>query len=477
MSGPLEPPLRIVQVTKHQVGGGAERVAASLHEGMIARGHRSWMAVRRPRGDDPTILRIPARRSGLAHRGQRRLRRVADLIGPRGSGQVRESIGDALRAATAPRRAIARARGREWFDYPGTASIPGLPPEAPDIVHLHNLHGDHFDLRQLAPMSQRLPVAMTLHDEWTFTGHCAYGIDCERWRFGCGSCPDLRRYPAIARDGTRANWKAKRAIYERASVYVSTPSRWLMDRAQASMLAAGAAGWRVIHNGVDRAVFRPADRAAARARLGLPPEPVILLFTANQARSSPYKDWRTIRHAAGRAARLFTSRPILCVALGEDGPSERFDNGELRFLPYREDRAEVAAFYAAADLYLHAARAENFPTTILEAMSSGLPVVATAVGGIPEQIRSLTGITGAWAGAASGIDVATGVLVEPGDAEAMAVATASLLGDDGLRANLGTNAAADAGQRFDLERQLDATLDWYRSVIADRAARHASSGS
>ena len=73
-------------------------------------------------------------------------------------------------------------------------------------------------------------------------------------------------------------------------------------------------------------------------------------------------------------------------------------------------------FYQAADLYLHAAKAENLPTTILEALASGLPVVATAVGGIPEEVRSLAGAPGAWSGEGHPRDEATGVLVAPGDA-------------------------------------------------------------
>ncbi len=132
----------------------------------------------------------------------------------------------------------------------------------------------------------------------------------------------------------------------------------------------------------------------------------------------------------------------------------------------------MAAYYQAADVYLHAARAENLATTILEALATGLPVVATAVGGIPEEVRSLAGAPGAWNGPAIGADEATGVLVAPGDAAGMSAAAAAILGDDALRARLGANAARDAAERFDLERQLDDTIDWYREIIADWRDRH-----
>ena len=461
----VDRPLGVVQVTKvARGGGGAERVAMSLHRGLLDRGHRSWMATTTRDRDDPTLLTIPKRGKRRASLASRTLSRAGRFVGrhgrPRGVARTVE------RALTAPGAFIAEERGREVFDFPGTSRIPRLPPEPPDLVHLHNIHGRYFDLRQLAPMSHRLPVVMTLHDEWTFTGHCAYGLYGDRWRTGCGSCPDLDVYPAIRRDATRANLRAKAGIYARSRLHVSTPSQWLMDRARDSVLAPGVVDWRVIHNGVDRSIFRPGDRLEARARLEIPAEPFVLLFTANLARRSPFKDWDTVSEAAERVAAAVDDRPVLCLALGDEGPTRRLPNGELRFVPYRSDLAEVASFYRAADVYLHAAKAENFPTTILEAMATGLPVVATAVGGIPEQVRSLAGARGAWAGAADGQGAATGVLVAPGDATAMSEATLAILRDDATRARLGANGAADAAERFDLERQLDETVAWYREVVA-----------
>ena len=282
---------------------------------------RGWP--RRPgTGTIPTLLTIPKRRKRRGNLASRTLRRAGRFAGrharPRELGR---SIERALTTAAAPGPFIADLRGREVFDFPGTSRIPSLPPEPPDLVHLHNLHGRYFDLRQLAPMSHRLPVVMTLHDEWTFTGHCAYALHGDRWRTGCGSCPDLEVYPAIRRDGTRANLRAKADIYARSRLYVSTPSQWLMDRARDSVLARGVVDWRVIHNGVDRTIFRPGDRLEARARLGIPAEPFVLLFTAHQARRSPFKDWETVSDAAERVAAAVDGRPVLCLALGDEGPT------------------------------------------------------------------------------------------------------------------------------------------------------------
>jgi glycosyltransferase involved in cell wall biosynthesis len=458
--------MNILQVSTSDGGGGAHKIAVALQGGLRQRGHGSWMAVGTKTSDNPNVYPIPR---GVGPSPTRLLFDAAALaVGPLvgrvpGSKRTRQ----ALRAPNPIGYARARWTGREYFDYPGSRKILELPPVTPDIVHLHNLHTEYFDLRSLSDLSRAVPVAITLHDEWTYTGHCAYGMDCERWRIGCGECPHLRIYPSVRRDATHENWLAKRAIYEGSRLYVSAPSAWLLDRARESILAAGAASFRVIPNGIDQGVFRPIGHGAARDLLGLPHAPLILLFTANMVSKNKFKDVGTVVAAAERVALQVQDRELLLIALGGKGPARALHNGELRFVPYESDPVRVAAYYQAADVYLHAANADTFPTTILEALSTGTPVVATAVGGIEEEVRSLAGAPGAWAGAGVDRSAATGVLVPAHDPVAMAAATVALMADDELRAQLGRNAAEDAAARFGLAGQLDATLAWYAESIAD----------
>ncbi len=458
--------LDVLQVNYAAMGGGAERVALSLHRGYQRRGIRSWMAVADRNVDDPDIFaipRLPSRAPGwqALRAGSRRLAPIAR------HSPATARMARAIEATSSPTELLHLWQGREHFGYPGSRRILDLPPQRPRIVHCHNLHGGYFDLRSMAPLSRTVPVVMTLHDEWTFTGHCAYTLGCERWRTGCGSCPDLTIYPAIRRDATDANWRVKRDIYARSDLFVTTPSQWLMDRARDSILADAVRGWRVIPNGVDRSIFRPADRVAARERLNLPQESLTLLFAATQARTNMFKDYPTVLAAAHHAAVMLTNETLLLIVLGDSGPAERFGNLEVRYVPYEADLTRVAGYYQAADIYLHGARTETAGLTVLEALASGLPVIATAVGGIVESVRSLAGAPGAWKDAAHPADRATGVLVAPADAEGMGAATASLLGDESLRLALSANAAADAANRFDLERQIDDTLTWYQDILSE----------
>jgi glycosyltransferase involved in cell wall biosynthesis len=458
--------LKILQVSSGLRQGGAERVAVSLHQGLQRRGQSAWMAVGRGKSDDPDVFLIPPKR--LSRPWGTSLRLAADAVTElRGRVPGARRLERALRRAESPEALLDWWRGHEHFDYPGTATIPNLPPEAPDVIHCHNLHGEYFDLRRLGSLSRIAPIVLTLHDEWAFTGHCAGTLGCERWRIGCGSCPDLTIYPAVRRDATDTNWQVKRDIYADSRLYVSAPSKWLLDRARDSILAGGDTRWRVIPNGADQSVFRPGDKAAARVRLDLPGDALILLFAAHDARRNMFKDYGTVALAAQRAAEMLTNSKLVLVVLGDSDPIEQIENLEIRSIPYEGDPQRVAAYYQSADVYVHGAKADTAPLTVVEALATGLPVVATAVGGIPEYVRSLAEVQGAWTGAAESIDQATGVLVAPSDSEGMGTAIATLLQDATMRQRLGANAAVDAVDRFDFDRYVDTTLAWYREILVD----------
>jgi len=174
-----------------------------------------------------------------------------------------------------------------------------------------------------------------------------------------------------------------------------------------------------------------------------------------------------MRAAAAVASQRVYGQRIIFVALGEDAPAERVGQAEVRFVPYQEDPVVVARYYQAADIYLHAALTDTFPNTVLEALACGSPIVATAAGGVVEQVKGLQIPDFALPDPdlnRYSLAKATGVLVPPGDAEAMAVGIERLLNHESLRRDLGVNAARDAESRFSLKRQADAYLAWYQQL-------------
>jgi glycosyltransferase involved in cell wall biosynthesis len=449
--------LRILQVSTADVRGGAEQVAWSLFRAYRARGHASWLAVGEKHTDDPGVHVIP--QDAARHRWARFWTGVAGRLRPAdGSPGPAAALSRLAGAVAQPGRRLDYHRGREDFDFPGTSRLLTLADARPDVVHAHNLHGGYFDLRKLPWLGSEVPLVLTLHDAWLLSGHCAHSFGCERWRTGCGHCPDLTIPPSVPRDETAYNWRRKRAIYSRSRLHVATPSRWLMRRVESSILAAGIQEARVIPNGVDLSLFHPGDRCAARAALGLPQDAVVLVTTGVKIHDNRWKDLRMLREGLVSLAERWQGPPIHLLALGAEGGDEQVGRASLRFVPYERDLSVLATYYRAADAYVHAARTDTFPTAVLEALACGIPVVATSVGGIPEQIE----------------EGRCGFLVPPGDGDALAERLEAVLSDADLRARLGKDGAERARGHFSLERCVTAYLDWYAELVGSAARRTAA---
>jgi glycosyltransferase involved in cell wall biosynthesis len=223
-----------------------------------------------------------------------------------------------------------------------------------------------------------------------------------------------------------------------------------MKQVEQSMLAPAVVEARVIHNGVDLSVFQQADKQAARAALDLPQNLPILLFVGQGTHRNQFKDYATMENALRRFASRSDGQDVLFLCLGEEGTEKSFGKTRIRFVGYQKDLMKVAQFYQAADLYLHAARADTFPNVVLESLACGTPVVATAVGGIPEQIE----------------DGITGFLTPPADPEAMAARIEQILADSELRQGMGAKAAEDAHKRFSLDRQVEEHLVWFADIVS-----------
>lgn len=414
--------MNILLVNSGDAGGGAEQVASELFRSYGATGHDAWFVVGQKRTANPRVVAVD---------------------------------GGSSRAPLARlRRRWGQWRGHENYRAPGSRRVLDTIAAPMDLVHCHNLHGQYFDLPHLAALSNRLPVVLTLHDAWLLSGHCAHSFDCDRWKTGCGKCPDLSIFPAIRRDATAHNWRRKQEILASGRFYVATPSRWLMKKLQQSPAAPTIRDARVIPNGVDLATFRAGYRSVARSLLGIDQAAQVVLFVANQARANPFKDYHTLRAALEMTAGRIAPQKALFICLGERAPAESLGASELRFVPFESDVHRVAAYLQAADVYVHAAKVETFPNTILEASACGTPTVASAVGGIPEQIK----------------DDDNGFLVPPHDPEAIAARLVQLLGDQSLRESMGRRAADTARDRFGAMRMTSDYLAWFDEILAARAA-------
>ncbi len=258
-----------------------------------------------------------------------------------------------------------------------------------------------------------------------------------------------RHFPDVV--SARRRW-ANRLLLGRLAHAVNACSEF-SARALVEREGLGADRVEVIPNGVDLERCHPADDVdAARRALGLDPGARLLVCVA---RFHPVKDHETLVRAFARVA---AARPGTELLLVGDGPerariealaAELAVGSHVRFLGLRDD---VPAILRAADLFVLTSASEAAPLTLLEAMATGLPAVATAVGGVPEILH----------------DGVEGLLVPRADPEAAAAAIEALLGDRARAAAMGRAGRSRVEESYRLENTVAAYGALYERLAAGR---------
>jgi glycosyltransferase involved in cell wall biosynthesis len=185
----------------------------------------------------------------------------------------------------------------------------------------------------------------------------------------------------------------------------------------------------------------------------------VVLMMAADFGANQWRDADTARAVVERIATADTPGEVVVVLIGQD-TTVTAKQGGIRFVPYQVAPADLARYLQAADVYVHPAKADTAPLITLQAMACGTAVVASAVGGIPEQIDHGT----------------TGVLVPPNDAAALAAAVLRLVLDHDFRRLLGCQAADTARDRFDFRACVAAYLGWYEEILARHERYRRQSG-
>jgi glycosyltransferase involved in cell wall biosynthesis len=234
-----------------------------------------------------------------------------------------------------------------------------LSKEKSDLIWFHNIAGGGkwgWSEEMISLARQRSPVIWTLHDMWALgDGEGGY-FDETSVRGGIKGprvqklCMGLGKYPIV----------------------LTAPSKWLAD------LTTEMNEQKCWHlpNPMDFQVYSPRDQAAARRRFGLPKKGVVILAGADSLKDER-KGFDLLLEAWGQGRKGAT-----LALFGRNG-QEREGIVNLGSIDTDEAMADA---YRAADLYVHPARQENAPCTIQESLACGTPVLAFAVGGIPEMV-------------------------------------------------------------------------------------------
>ena len=267
---------------------------------------------------------------------------------------------------------------------------------SPDIIHLHNVHGYYLNIRTLFRYLKTTDIRIiwTLHDCWTFTGHCSHFeyVGCTKWINGCYSCEQLGEYPkSIGKDSSQRNYADKKELFTGfENLTIVTPSQWLKSRVEQSFM--GEYHTVVVPTGIDTGVFHPVaetrsdDNLVFRLRNSLNlRNRNVLLGVANP--------WRTRKGLMQfvNLSKLINERcVIVLVGLNDEQLSSLPDS--IIGIGHTDSAEELAALYSMADIYVNLTLEDTFPTTNLEATACGTPVITYRSGGSAETIDDTCGI-------------------------------------------------------------------------------------
>lgn len=284
---------------------------------------------------------------------------------------------------------------RIWAHYMGLQYASGylstyrliriIKKEKPDIVHLHCINGFFINIYRLINFLKKanIKTVLTLHAEFMYTGNCGHAFDCEKWKTGCGDCPQLwdAAYSYYF-DRTATAWKRmQKAFIGFNSLIVTCVSHWLWDRAMQAPILAGKK-IVTIENGTDtKNIFHPTPFQDLKKTLGITDEKIILHVTAKfTTREDDLKGGRYLF----QLAESLKDENVKIIIVGSDDTNIKICPNMVN-AGRVSDQKVLAQYYSMADLTVITSKRETFSMPSAESLACGTPVVGFMAGG-PETI-------------------------------------------------------------------------------------------
>lgn len=330
--------MKILVISDMLHGGGAAIAANRIADALKSTGHQIIRVVGHTNQDQETVISLPV----LSDIRWRLLRRLSSTAARRRRHQLVEGqIHDLVRR------------------------------HRPDVIHIHNLHYYDLGVRFLRSLPPELPILWTLHDMWSFTGRCAYNGNCALFHSGCDQrCPTPDEYPPLPPEWIHGDWETKKMVIQGQSLlHAVCPSTWLAEQAMSGYWPGDRV--HVIPYPFDVEML-PLMRMDTREEFSLDPDKPVLLFGAMDV-----KDPRKGGPILEQLVNQWDGEPVQCLTFGSGNLN--VENSRVRIVRSGmvDGPEKLRRVYSAADIYLHPALEDNFPNTIVEALSCGCPVICS----------------------------------------------------------------------------------------------------
>lgn len=253
----------------------------------------------------------------------------------------------------------------------------------PDIIHLHNVHGYYLNIEILFDFLRiySRPVIWTLHDCWSFTGHCTHfsRAGCDKWKEGCSKCPQKKEYPAsLFLDNSKNNWILKKQIFSGLNLTIVTVSEWLKKMVSQSFLQNCPV--RTIYNGLDLEVFKPTE-IDFRKEYGIEDKLLILGVANVWTKSKGIDDFMQLADMIGDDYRI--------VLVGVSKQQKKHMKSNMIGIENTSDARYLAGIYTEADVFVNTSVEETMGMTTVEALACGTPAIVYNATGIPEVLADM----------------------------------------------------------------------------------------
>lgn len=269
------------------------------------------------------------------------------------------------------------------FDAHGLGSIHAtkkfvawMEQIAPDVVHLHNIHGYWMNYEVLFEYlyKKNIPVVWTFHDCWAITGHCAMFTSdyCDKWKAQCSNCPHLDWYPkSLFVDRSEKHFNMKKKLFASyPNLTIVSVSNWLDGIVRESFLKDKT--HIVIPNGVDTDVFSPQDEAVGRVReqYGLKDKIVIISVADKWHEGIGLSDVSKLRV-------ILDDRFVVMLVGVTQAQKDNLPDGVIGVL-HTNSRKELAELYSMADISFTPQTVATFGLVTAESMACGTPAIVYA---------------------------------------------------------------------------------------------------
>jgi glycosyltransferase involved in cell wall biosynthesis len=367
-----------------------------------------------------------------------------------------------LKLQSIPRRKFNILRTR-LFDHHGFYNetetrrlIKWMDELKPDIIHLHNIHNHFIHVGRLFDYIKKhnIPVVWTLHDCWPFTGHCAYFdyANCDKWKTMCHDCPSIHEYPPTwFFDRTTRNYKDKKDAFSGVNnLTLVTPSKWLAELTRESFLSDYPVV--TINNGIDIDVFHPTNDIV-KERLGISGKKMLL------AMATTFDRRKGTQYLKQLPEMLNDDEVLVLVGLAKEQLAQ-FNMPRCIGIGRTNSVEELAAYYSGADVFINPTLEDNFPTTNIEALACGTPVVTFKTGGSVESVLDGESIVSE----NEIIYSSVGAVVPKDDVQAMLTAVCKIMAKG--KGAFSSACRRKAEERYDKNKQYMKYIELYNEIYA-----------